>query len=71
MAGRQAQILAIDVGGTMTNTFIVDESGEFVVGKAQTTPEDESRGGVSSVRDALRYWEMSTDEAFGGLVSGI
>ena len=44
--GRQAGIeidyIAIDAGGTMTDTFIVDDAGEFVVGKAQTTPEDES-----------------------------
>jgi N-methylhydantoinase A/oxoprolinase/acetone carboxylase beta subunit len=31
------RVLAIDAGGTMTDTFIVDESGSFVVGKAQTS----------------------------------
>ncbi|MEA2412024.1 MAG: acetone carboxylase, beta subunit, partial [Thermoleophilaceae bacterium] len=41
---RTPRVLAIDAGGTMTDTFFVDESGRFVVGKAQTTPEDESRG---------------------------
>ena len=35
----------------MTDTFIVDRSGEFVVGKAQTTPEDASIGFMSSTRD--------------------
>ena len=39
---RTPRVLAIDAGGTMTDTFIVDETGNFVVGKAQTTPEDES-----------------------------
>ena len=29
----KSQILAIDAGGTMTDTFIIDEKGEFVVGK--------------------------------------
>ena len=43
-AVRQARILGIDAGGTMTDTFIIDEDGQFVVGKAQTTPEDESLG---------------------------
>jgi acetone carboxylase beta subunit len=37
---RVPRVLAIDAGGTMTDTFIVDERGSFVVGKAQTTPED-------------------------------
>src|SRR5205085_1203199 len=47
----------------MTDTFIVDSSGEFVVGKAQTTPDDESRGFMDATRDALGYWEMKPDEA--------
>jgi len=55
----------------MTDTFIVDEAGEFVVGKAQTTPEDESVGFMSSTRDALRYWGMEAEEALPGIVSGI
>ncbi len=38
------QILAIDAGGTMTDTIFVNETGHFVVGKAQTTPEDEALG---------------------------
>ncbi|PMP87844.1 MAG: acetone carboxylase subunit beta, partial [Roseiflexus castenholzii] len=65
------RILAIDAGGTMTDTFIINERGEFVVGKAQTTPHDESIGFLNSARDALHYWGMSVEEAFGAMVSGI
>ena len=32
---REPRVLAIDAGGTMTDTFIVDREGAFVVGKAQ------------------------------------
>ncbi|MFA7282595.1 MAG: hydantoinase/oxoprolinase N-terminal domain-containing protein, partial [Sterolibacterium sp.] len=39
---RSPRILGIDAGGTMTDTFLIDDNGEFVVGKAQTTPQDES-----------------------------
>lgn len=39
-----AEILSIDAGGTMTDTFLMDSNGEFTVGKAKTTPDDESRG---------------------------
>ena len=52
---KEPRILAIDAGGTMTDTFIVDDAGAFVVGKAQTTPEDESEGFLSSSTDALAY----------------
>ena len=55
----------------MTDTFIVDESGSFVVGKAQTTPDDESVGFMESARDALEQWDSSPEEAFGAIASGI
>ena len=45
---RKPRVLAIDAGGTMTDTFLIDASGEFVVGKAQTTPEDESDAFMNS-----------------------
>jgi len=68
---RRSQILAIDAGGTMTDTFIIDEKGEFVVGKAQSTPEDESIGLLNSARDALSYWETTVEEQFPQLLAGV
>jgi N-methylhydantoinase A/acetone carboxylase beta subunit len=65
------RVLAIDAGGTMTDTFIVDERGSFVVGKAQTTPEDESIGFMASARDALSQWDSTPEEGFAAIVSGI
>src|SRR5690349_19434902 len=65
------RVLAIDAGGTMTDTFIVDETGRFVVGKAQTTPEDESEGLMHSAEDALRQWDLQTGDAFPGIHSGV
>ena len=55
----------------MTDTFIVDEAGRFVVGKAQTTPEDESVGFMRSSEDALEQWGRRPAQAFPGIVSGI
>src|ERR687891_2092747 len=68
---RAPRVLAIDAGGTMTDTFIVDGSGEFVVGKAQTTPDDESVGFMSSTRDALTHWSLDPEAALPLIVSGI
>jgi len=65
------RVLAIDAGGTMTDTFIVDENGQFVVGKAQTTPEDESVGFMESARDALEQWDASPEDSFPKIASGI
>src|SRR5256885_17056565 len=69
--GRDPRVLAIDAGGTMTDTFVVDRAGEFVVGKAQTTPEDESSGFMASTRDAFAYWETAPEQAMPQIVSGI
>jgi acetone carboxylase beta subunit len=71
MADRDPRVLAIDAGGTMTDTFIVDGAGNFVVGKAQTTPDDESVGFMESARDALEQWDSSPEESFPLIASGI
>src|SRR5438105_2142356 len=64
MAVRTPLVLGIDAGGTMTDTFIVDEAGGFEVGKAPTTPEDESVGFLESTEDAIHYWGMELEELF-------
>src|ERR687896_426139 len=69
--GRRPRVLAIDAGGTMTDTFVVDDRGAFVVGKAQTTPEDESVGFMESSQDALGQWESTPEESFPRIASGI
>ena len=57
-------VLGIDAGGTMTDTFIVDEDGRFTVGKAGTTPTDESIGFIASTEDALTYWGLDLETLF-------
>ena len=61
--GRIPKVMAIDAGGTMTDNFVIDDRGEFVVGKAQTTPQDESVGFINSFIDALQYWRMDPKQA--------
>jgi acetone carboxylase, beta subunit len=65
------RVLAIDAGGTMTDTFIVDGEGAFVVGKAQTTPQDESVGLMSSAEDAMRQWDSTPEEGFPRIQSAV
>ena len=64
-------IMSIDAGGTMTDTFFVDNHGDFVVGKAQTTPWDESMGFADSAADALKYWGLKPKEVFPRVITGI
>ena len=54
-------LVASDAGGTMTDVIIVDEEGRFVIGKAPTTPHDESVGYMESFDEALTYWDLNGD----------
>lgn len=61
---REVLALAMDAGGTMTDTFLVDRQGNFVIGKAPTTPWDESEGFIESAQDAFDQWQLDERAAF-------
>jgi acetone carboxylase beta subunit len=42
----------------MTDAFIIDERGQFIVGKARTTPQDKSVGFMQSAVGALEQWDL-------------
>jgi acetone carboxylase beta subunit len=65
------RVIAYDAGGTMTDSFVVDADGAFVVGKAQSTPHDESQAVMESTREALRQWATTPEEAFASMHSGV
>lgn len=67
----KSYIMAMDAGGTMTDVFFVDRDGQFVVGKAQTTPEDESQGFAHSSVDALKQWGKTPEETYPDVITGI
>lgn len=68
---RDVQVLGIDAGGTMTDTFFVDANGEFVVGKAQSTPQNEAVGLINSSKDGLALWGMQLSDALSQLHTGV
>jgi acetone carboxylase beta subunit len=55
-------LLALDAGGTMTDTFLVDEEGGFVLGKYLTNRENEAVSYLGSVADAASYWGASSTD---------
>lgn len=55
-------LVACDAGGTMTDVIIVDEQGRSVIGKAPTSPRDESIGYMESFWEALEYMGIPKDE---------
>ncbi|AOJ04071.1 acetone carboxylase subunit beta [Burkholderia mayonis] len=65
----QVQVLGIDAGGTMTDTFFVRADGRFVVGKAQSNPEDESLAILDSSQDALAHWQRDVDDVYPELLT--
>ena len=58
------QVMGIDAGGTMTDTFFVRDDGRFVVGKAQSNPGDESLAIYNSSVDALAHWNRTVDDVY-------
>ncbi|AMG29574.1 hydantoinase/oxoprolinase family protein [Grimontia hollisae] len=65
------KVLGIDAGGTMTDTFFVRSDGRFVVGKAQSNPDDESLAIYNSSEDALAHWKRTVDDVYPELVTGV
>lgn len=55
-------ILALDSGGTMTDTIIVKPDGTFTVGKSLTNREDEKSSYLESVDDAARFLGLSSKD---------
>ncbi|MDR2013136.1 MAG: hydantoinase/oxoprolinase family protein [Rhodanobacter sp.] len=68
-AQSKVQVLGIDAGGTMTDTFFVRDDGRFVVGKAQSNPDDESLAIYNSSQDALAHWKRDVDGVYSELVT--
>lgn len=64
-------LIALDAGGTMTDTFLVGEHGEFVLGKALTNHDTEALSYGSSVEDAASYWDMTGKEVHEKAISSI
>ena len=65
----QVQVMGIDAGGTMTDTFFVRDDGRFVVGKAQSNPADESLAIFNSSKDALAHWKRDVDDVYPELLT--
>ncbi|MEW6614317.1 MAG: hydantoinase/oxoprolinase family protein [Thermodesulfobacteriota bacterium] len=55
---REVTVIGSDAGGTMTDMFVIDKVGDFAVGKAATTPHNESIGFWGSLADAFEDWNL-------------
>lgn len=62
------EVLGIDAGGTMTDTFFVRADGTFVVGKAQSNA-NESQAVLESSKDALAHWDRTVEDVFPEMVT--
>ncbi|MDD5093118.1 MAG: hydantoinase/oxoprolinase family protein [Dehalococcoidia bacterium] len=55
---------AQDAGGSMTDTFLIDDQGRFATGKCLTDNNNEAVSYVGSITDAARRWNMTAAEVF-------
>lgn len=68
---KKVQIIASDAGGTMTDMMVVDTEGNFTIGKAATTPQDQSLGFWESLIDALEYWDVDFEREAKNILPGV
>lgn len=68
-ASESKYLIALDAGGTMTDTFAVDVQGNFTLGKALTNPADESLSYMESVMDAASDLKMPSSDLHKNAVS--
>jgi N-methylhydantoinase A len=57
-------VVATDVGGTCTDTVIVDNGKSIVIGKALSTPPNFAQGVIDSIQSAADQMDLSLDELF-------
>jgi len=60
--GQKDYILALDAGGTMTDTILVLPDGSFQVGKSLTNRKDEAASYLESVEDTVCDMEVTSEE---------
>jgi N-methylhydantoinase A len=61
-----AFISGVDIGGTFTDSIVVDDGGRIFPGKAPTTPDDRSKGFFDSLASAAEAAGISLDELLAG-----
>ena len=54
--------IALDAGGTLTDSVIVDEKGQFLVGKFLTNKADESQSFIGAIKDGAATDNRTVDE---------
>ena len=59
-----AFVVATDVGGTCTDTVIVEDGRSVFIGKALSTPPDFASGVISSIRSAAAVMQTDLDDIF-------
>ena len=64
------EVLGIDAGGTMTDTFFVAADGQFIVGKAQSST-DEAAAVIESSKDALLGWDRPVEDVYAEMLTAV
>src|SRR3990170_1886216 len=63
MARRNAvYYVSTDVGGTFTDSVVMDEAGRLTLGKAPSTPPDFYKGAIDSMGDAAATLGLSVED---------
>lgn len=64
---KRPRLCYVDVGGTFTDAFLVDDDGNWVVGKAPSTPTDASQGFFAAIQSACEEAGLELSETLSSL----
>src|SRR5688572_14913343 len=56
-------IVGVDIGGTFTDSVVLDEIGQITIGKALSTPTDFSVGATNAVKSAAEKLGLADEKA--------
>jgi N-methylhydantoinase A len=59
-------IIGTDIGGTFTDSVIMDQTGKLTIGKALSTPDDFAKGCLNSVESTAKSMGLSLEAVIGG-----
>ncbi|MFC1926670.1 hydantoinase/oxoprolinase family protein [Chloroflexota bacterium] len=58
-------VVSVDVGGTFTDSVVMDNNGKITSGKSPSTPDDLSKGLFDSIADAARKLDLTVEQLLG------
>ena len=62
MQVKEKYIIGVDTGGTFTDCVVLDDKGNIIIGKAETTPAVLEEGVIDAIKDAAGHLNLTIEQ---------